>query len=95
MELHTLPADHPILEVDEVALYELDTMEIAGDEIAEIFTADLQVTNVRVNQQQVLHFMPDRVPRMSPHSFLHPFSDRGSPQNFNESWSKLLITSFE
>jgi hypothetical protein len=67
MELHTLPADHPILEVDEVALYELDTMEIAGDEIAEIFTADLQVTNVRVNQQQVLHFMPDRVPRMSPH----------------------------
>jgi hypothetical protein len=69
-------------------------MEIAGDEIAEIFTADLQVTNVRVNQQQVLHFTPDRVPLMSPPSFLQPFFDQGSPQNFNESWSKLLIKSF-
>ena len=93
--MHTLPADHPILEVDDNALYDLDTMEIAGDEIAEIFTADLQVTNVRVNQQQVLHFTPDRVPPMSPPSFLQPFFDQGSPQNFNESWSKLLITSFE
>jgi hypothetical protein len=70
-------------------------MEIAGDDIAEIFTADLQVTNVRVNHQQALHFTPDRVPRMSPQPFLQPSPDRGSPQNFNESWSKLLITSFE
>ena len=83
------------MEVDDVALYELDTMVTAGDELAEIFTADLQDTNVRANQQQVLHFMPGRVPRMSPHPSLQPFSYRGSPQNFNESWSKLLITSFE
>ncbi|PMD31386.1 ankyrin, partial [Hyaloscypha variabilis F] len=85
-ELEALPADHPILETDEVALYELDRTVIAGDEIGEIFTADLQVTNIGVNQQQFLHFMPDGVPRLSPHPSLRPFSDRSSPQNFNESW---------
>jgi hypothetical protein len=70
-------------------------MVIAGDEISEHFTADFHITNARVNQKQALHFMPDRAPRMSPHPSLQPFSNRGSPQNFNEPWSKLLITSFE
>ena len=94
-EVEALPAGHLILETDEVALYELDRMVIAGDETGEIFTADLQVTNIGVNQQQFLHFMPDGVPRFSPHPSLQPFSDRGSPENFNESWSKLLVTHFE
>jgi hypothetical protein len=48
-----------------------------------------------VDQQQVLHFMPDRFSRLSPHPSPQTCSDRGSPQNFNESWSKLWTTSFE
>jgi hypothetical protein len=83
------------LEADDVALCELDTIVIAGDETAEIFAADLQFTNFGANQQQFLHFMPDAVPRLSPQPSLQPFSDRGSPQNFNESWSKLLVTFLE
>ncbi|KAH8588572.1 ankyrin repeat-containing domain protein [Bisporella sp. PMI_857] len=83
-EFRTQATHHPISEVNDFNLYELSTVVIARDEIAEISTshsliADLQATTV--DWQQDLHFMPDRVPGMPSSPFL-----QSSFPHFNEHW---------
>lgn len=88
-----MPTGYSISEVNQIALDDLDTIGIAGDGMGETFIADFQAANI--NWQQDLHLMPDRTALMPSHPFVLPFSNQGSPQHFNELWSKLLIKSFE